>query len=255
MLAYIDLVGINVLKVKNIKKKFNNDVLKGIDLNVNKGDVVVVLGPSGSGKTTLLRCLNFLEKADSGTMEFLDKKIDFKKVSKEDINYIRKNTAFVFQNYNLFNNKTVLENVTEGLIVARKIPKDEAIKIANSALKKVNLTDKNNEYPSTLSGGQKQRVSIARAIAVTPKVILFDEPTSALDPELVGEVLEVMKQLANDGITMIVVTHEMSFAKEVATSVLFMDNGIIVEKGNPEEIFTAPKEDRTKQFLKRVLLK
>lgn len=243
-----------MLKVKNIHKKFNTDVLKGIDLTVNKGDVVVVLGPSGSGKTTLLRCLNFLEKADSGTMEFLDKNIDFEKVNKEDINLVRKNTAFVFQNYNLFNNKTVLENVTEGLIVARKIPKDEAIKIANSALEKVNLTNKNNAYPSTLSGGEKQRVSIARAIAVTPKVILFDEPTSALDPELVGEVLEVMKQLAKEGVTMIVVTHQMSFAREVATSVLFMDNGLIIEKGSPEEIFTAPKEERTKQFLKRVLL-
>ncbi|MFV0440697.1 MAG: amino acid ABC transporter ATP-binding protein [Lachnospirales bacterium] len=244
-----------MLKIKNIKKKFNVDVLKGIDISVNKGDVVVILGPSGSGKTTLLRCLNFLEKADSGTMEFLNKEIDFGKVDKEVINEVRKNTAFVFQNYNLFNNKTVLENVTEGLIIARKIPKDEAIVIAKNALEKVNLTDKDNEYPVTLSGGQKQRVSIARAIAVKPKVILFDEPTSALDPELVGEVLEVMKNLAKEGVTMIVATHEMTFAKEVATSVVFMDNGVVVERGTSEEIFENPKEERTKQFLKRVLLK
>ncbi len=243
-----------MLKIENIKKKFNdNEVLKGIDISVKKGDVVAILGPSGSGKTTLLRCINFLEQADSGKMCFINKEIDFCNVSKNDINEVRKNTAFVFQNYNLFNNKTVLENVTEGLIYGHKIDKQKAVEIAKEALTKVNLTDKFDSYPNTLSGGQQQRVSIARAIAVNPKVILIDEPTSALDPELIGEVLEVMKQLAFEGITMIVVTHEMSFAKEVANHIIFMDNGVIVEESTSEEFFSNPKEERTIQFLKRVM--
>ena len=243
-----------MLTVKDVHKKFkNNEVLKGIDLEVNKGDVVVILGPSGSGKTTFLRCLNFLEKADSGTMTFKDETIDLNHVSKAHISEIRKKTAFVFQNYNLFINKTALQNVTEGLIIGRKVPKQEAITIAKKALDKVGLSDRYDYYPSQLSGGQQQRVGIARAIAVNPDIILFDEPTSALDPELIGEVLGVMKTLAKEGTTMIVVTHEMSFAQEVASQVVFMDGGRVLEKGTPEEIFIRPKEERTKQFLKRIL--
>lgn len=243
-----------MLIVKNVHKKFkDHEVLKGVDLEVDKGDVVVILGPSGSGKTTFLRCLNFLEKADSGTMTFKDEILDLNHASKAHISQIRKKTAFVFQNYNLFINKTVLQNVTEGLIIGRKIPKKEAIIIAKKALDKVGLSDRYDYYPSQLSGGQQQRVGIARAIAVNPDIILFDEPTSALDPELIGEVLGVMKTLAKEGTTMIVVTHEMSFAQEVASQVVFMDEGRILEKGTPDEIFIRPKEERTKQFLKRIL--
>lgn len=243
-----------MLTVKDVHKKFkDNEVLKGVDLEVNKGDVVVILGPSGSGKTTFLRCLNFLEKADSGTMTFKDETIHLNHVSKAHISEIRKRTAFVFQNYNLFINKTALQNVTEGLIIGRKVPKQEAITIAKKALDKVGLSDRYDYYPSQLSGGQQQRVGIARAIAVNPDIILFDEPTSALDPELIGEVLGVMKTLAKEGTTMIVVTHEMSFAQEVASQVVFMDGGRVLEKGTPEEIFIRPKEERTKQFLKRIL--
>lgn len=243
-----------MLEIKNLHKKFHNlEVLKGVDLTVKKGDVVVILGPSGSGKTTLLRCINFLEKADLGEINFDDITINFTKTSIKDISKIRKKTAFVFQNYNLFNNKTVLENVTEGLIIARKIPKDQGIEIAKKALNKVGLSDKYDAYPSKLSGGQQQRVGIARAIAVNPDVILFDEPTSALDPELIGEVLAVMKQLAKEGTTMVVVTHEMSFAQDVANHIIFMDGGVVVEEGLPKEIFSQPKQERTKQFLRRII--
>ena len=223
--------------------------MNGVNLHVNKGDVVAVLGPSGSGKTTLLRCINFLEKADEGTMIFDQETLDLNKVKKKDILRIRKKTAFVFQNYNLFANKTALQNVTEGLIVGRKMPKEEAIKIAKSALDKVGLKDRYDYYPHQLSGGQQQRVGIARAIATNPEVILFDEPTSALDPELINEVLEVMRNLADEGMTMVVVTHEMNFARNVANHVIFMDQGVIVEENSPEEFFDHPKEDRTKQFL------
>lgn len=243
-----------MLKIKQLKKSFgNNDVLKGIDLEVNEGDVVVILGPSGSGKTTLLRCVNFLEKADSGIAFYNRKKIDYQKVNRKEIYDIRQRLGFVFQNYNLFNNKTALENVTEGLIVGRKIPKNKAIDIAKDALQKVGLADKHDHYATQLSGGQQQRVGIARAIALNPDLILFDEPTSALDPELVGEVLEVMKQLAEDGTTMLIVTHEMSFARDVADQVVFMDDGYVVEQGTADDIFIRPKNERTKQFLKRVL--
>jgi L-cystine transport system ATP-binding protein len=243
-----------MLEIKNLHKKFHNlEVLKGVDLTVKKGDVVVILGPSGSGKTTLLRCINFLERADLGEMDFDDVTINFTKTSTKDISKIRKKTAFVFQNYNLFNNKTVLENVTEGLIIARKVPKEQAIEIAKKALNKVGLSDKYDSYPSKLSGGQQQRVGIARAIAVNPDVILFDEPTSALDPELIGEVLAVMKQLAKEGTTMVVVTHEMSFAQDVANHIIFMDGGVVVEEGLPKEIFSQPKQERTKQFLRRII--
>lgn len=243
-----------MLEVRNVHKSFGeNEILKGVDIKVEKGDIIVILGPSGSGKTTLLRCINFLERAEKGTIDFDDIHAEFKTASRHQINAIRKRTGFVFQNYNLFANKTALQNVTEGLIVARKVPKDEAVARAKEALDKVGLSDRYDFYPSQLSGGQQQRVGIARAIAVNPDVILFDEPTSALDPELVGEVLNVMKSLARDGATMIVVTHEMGFAQDVASKVVFMDEGIIVEQGGPKEIFRAPKDPRTAQFLRRIL--
>ncbi|MER1984304.1 MAG: amino acid ABC transporter ATP-binding protein [Solibacillus sp.] len=243
-----------MLKIKNVHKSFgDNEILKGVDLTIDQGDVVVILGPSGSGKTTLLRCINFLEHADEGTANFGTIEVNLKSASKKDILAIRKKTAFVFQNYNLFNNKTALENVAEGLVIGRKVPKEEAYKTAREALDKVGLSHKYDAYPVQLSGGQQQRVGIARAVALNPDIILFDEPTSALDPELVGEVLQVMKDIAKEGTTMLVVTHEMSFAKDVANRVLFMDGGNIVEEGTPHEIFVSPKEERTKQFLRRVL--
>ncbi|MFT8321935.1 MAG: amino acid ABC transporter ATP-binding protein [Bacillus sp. (in: firmicutes)] len=243
-----------MLELKNVKKAFGeNKILKGVDISIHKGDVTCILGPSGSGKTTFLRCINFLERADEGEIILDGMHTNFKTASKKEILHVRKKTAFVFQNYNLFNNKTALENVTEGLIIGRKIPKEEANEIGKKALDKVGLTDKYGFYPSQLSGGQQQRVGIARAIAVNPDVILFDEPTSALDPELVSEVLGVMRTLAKEGTTMLVVTHEMSFARDVANKVIFMDGGVIVEEGMPEEIFGAPKEMRTQQFLKSIV--
>ena len=240
-----------MLEIKNIKKSFGQThVLHDVSLSVNKGDVIAILGPSGSGKTTLLRCLNFLEKADGGTMTFDDETIDLHKVPKRTIARIRKKTAFVFQNYNLFANKTALQNVTEGLIVGRKMPKDEANKITHEALKKVGMEDRSDYYPSQLSGGQQQRVAIARAIAVNPEIIYFDEPTSALDPELTVEVLAVMKRLAQEGMTMLVVTHEMNFARTVSNRVIFMEKGVVVEQGSSKEFFEHPKETRTKEFLR-----
>ena len=243
-----------MLKVTGIHKKFNkHEVLKGIDLTVNKGNVVVILGPSGSGKTTLLRCVNFLEKADSGHLDFDEISLDYDTVTGKQINNVRKKTAFVFQNYNLFNNKTVLENVAEGLIYGHGVEKAKAIGIARQAIDKVGLSDHYDYYPSQLSGGQQQRVGIARAIAIEPEVILFDEPTSALDPELIGEVLTIIRQLAKEGKTMVIVTHEMQFAREIATHVIFMEDGIIVEEGDPEKVFSKPEKERTRQFLSRVL--
>ena len=240
-----------MLEIQNIQKKFDGmEVLKDVSLSVKKGDVVAILGPSGSGKTTLLRCLNFLETADAGTMEFDGERFSFGHVGKNDIARIRRKTAFVFQNYNLFLNKTALENVTEGLIVARKMPKEQAIQIGKQALDKVGLSDRYNYYPSQLSGGQQQRVGIARALATDPEIIFFDEPTSALDPELVGEVLTVMRKLAEEGRTMIVVTHEMNFAKNVSSHVIFMENGSILEEGDAKTFFEHPKEERVKLFLK-----
>ena len=242
-----------MLKLTNVHKSFDKtEVLKGISLDVEKGSVTAIIGPSGAGKTTLLRCINFLEKADSGQLDFDDLHLDLEKVSKKTMLEIRRKTAFVFQNYNLFANMTALENVMEGLITARKIPKAEAKDRALKALEKVGLRDKANFYPSSLSGGQQQRVGIARAIAVNPEVILFDEPTSALDPELTGEVLNVIKQLAAEGTTMVIVTHEMAFARDTADKVIFMDKGLIVEEGSASEIFTSPKEARTRQFLQRL---
>ena len=238
-----------MLEVKNVEKSFGDlKVLNGISLQVNQKDVISIIGPSGSGKTTLLRCINFLTIADSGEMIFDDEHFDMNKVSKKDMARIRKKTAFVFQNYNLFTNKTALENVNEGLIIGRKIPKKEAEERGMKALAKVGMEERYNYYPHQLSGGQ-QRVGIARAIVSDPEVILFDEPTSALDPELIGEVLEVIRTLAKEGMTMIIVTHEMNFAKNVSTKVIFMDKGMIVEEGKPEEIFDFPVNERTRQFL------
>ena len=243
-----------MLEVKKLSKRFGQKkVLSEISLTVEQGDVVVVLGPSGSGKTTFLRCLNHLEKADSGQLSLAGQDYNLAKLSRKEILSIRKKTAFVFQHYNLFANKTALENILEGLVIARQIPKKEAQKTAEEALDKVGLLDYRDYYPSQLSGGQQQRIGIARAIAVKPEVILFDEPTSALDPELIGDVLAVMKQLAREGITMIVVTHEMSFARDVANHILFLDDGRIVEEGHPDQFFLHPKEERTKQFLTRII--
>ncbi|MDD6195329.1 MAG: amino acid ABC transporter ATP-binding protein [[Clostridium] aminophilum] len=243
-----------MLKLHNVHKSYgNNEILKGVDLEIKKGDIIVILGPSGSGKTTFLRTINYLERADQGTVDFDDIHADLKSASKKEVSEIRRRTGFVFQNYNLFANKTALENVTEGLIVARKIPKAQAIETAKKALERVGLGDRCGYYPSQLSGGQQQRVGIARAIAANPEVILFDEPTSALDPELVGEVLNVMKDLAKEGATMIVVTHEMSFAQQAATEVVYMEGGVVVEKGSPQEIFSHPKDEKTVCFLKRIL--
>lgn len=243
-----------MLKVTNIHKSFNaNPVLRGVDIEVRKGDVVTILGPSGSGKTTLLRCINFLEKADAGLLDFDEQHVDFARVSAKEIKAIRHKTAFVFQNYNLFKNKNALENVTEGLIYGRGVDRAKAEQIAKQALDKVGLSDRYSYYPSQLSGGQQQRVGIARAIAVEPEIILMDEPTSALDPELIGEVLAVIKALAREGKTMVIVTHEMQFAKEISTHVIFMDGGKIVEQGPPSKIFVAPTEERTRRFLRRIL--
>ena len=239
-----------VLEERNVKKVFgDNVILRGIDLDVQKGDVIVILGPSGSGKTTFLRSLNLLEKPDEGSMVLNGREYNLKNVKLE----IRRNTSFVFQNYNLFVNKTVLSNVMLGLTVGRHMKKEEAEKTGKELLDKVGLAGKYDYYPAQLSGGMQQRVGIARAMAANPEVILFDEPTSALDPELVGEVLNVMKQFAKQGVTMIVVTHEMQFAREVASQVIFMADGVVVEKGTPEEIFDHPKEEATRKFLKRIL--
>lgn len=240
-----------LLEIKNIRKNFDDkEVLRGVSFNVNKGDVISILGPSGSGKTTLLRCINFLEKADSGLMEFDGQMYDLKDMSKKEITGIQKQTGFVFQDYNLFQNKNVLDNVTLGLTSARKIPKDQAVRTAMDMLSRVGMEDYAKQYPSQLSGGQQQRVAIARALATDPKIIYFDEPTSALDPQLTGEVLTVMRQLAEDGMTMLVVTHEMSFAREVSNKVIFMDGGVVVEQGVPDEFFSNPKEERTREFLR-----
>lgn len=242
-----------MIEIRNITKTFGRqEVLKGIDLTVEKGEVVVILGPSGSGKTTLLRCLNFLEKPDSGTVTISGDQVNCRRPAKQEIHNLRKKTAMVFQHYNLFKHKTVLENVMEGLVIVRKLDRVEAKVKSIEVLEKVGLGDKLDMYPSQLSGGQQQRVGIARALALEPEVILFDEPTSALDPELVGEVLSVIRKIAAEGITMIVVTHEMGFARDVSNHVVFMDGGIIVEEGKPNEIFRSPKEERTKQFLKRI---
>ena len=242
-----------MIEIRGIRKSFGGlEVIRGVDLEVQQGEVVAILGPSGSGKTTLLRCMNFLEHADAGTMIFDGESFGLSRISKRDIAKLRRKTAFVFQNYNLFLNKTALQNVTEGLIVARKMDKSRAAEIAKGALERVGLSDRCDYYPSQLSGGQQQRVAIARALAAEPEIIYFDEPTSALDPELTGEVLAVMRQLAEDGMTMLVVTHEMGFARNVASRVIFMEDGQILETGTAKEFFAHPKEERTRAFLRTV---
>ena len=225
------------------------DVLRGVDLTVEKGDVVAILGPSGSGKTTLLRCLNFLETADAGKLTFDGETFDLAHADRASIARLRRKTAFVFQNYNLFRNKTALQNVTEGLIVARKMPKAEADAVGMKMLEKVGLADRADYYPRQLSGGQQQRVAIARALAMNPDVLFFDEPTSALDPELTREVLKVIRDLAAEHMTMVIVTHEMGFARDVADHLIFMDGGVIVEQGPASEVINNPQHDRTRAFL------
>ena len=242
-----------MIEVRNLRKSFDYlEVLKDINLEIDKGDVISILGSSGSGKTTCLRCMNFLEKSDAGTLVFDGKEYDLAHMSRKDIAAIRRKTAFVFQNYNLFLNKTVLENVTEALTVVRKMDKLSARKRAVEVLEKVGMADKLDYYPSKLSGGQQQRVSIARALAYEPEVIYFDEPTSALDPELIGEVLSVMRDLAKSGITMVVVTHEMNFAKNVSTKVVFMENGEIIKCAAPDQFFEHQDDERIKQFIRKV---
>lgn len=239
-----------MVEISGVKKSFGEvQVLKGIDLSVEKGDAVAVIGPSGSGKTTLLRCINFLERADEGEMVFDGERFDLSRISKKDILRIRRKTAFVFQSYNLFLNKTALQNITEGLIIGRKMPKKQAVDIGNRMLQKVGLADFGGYYPEQLSGGQQQRVAIARALASSPEIIYFDEPTSALDPELTSEVLAVMRQLANEGMTMLVVTHELGFARNVSNKTVFIENGAVVESGTSKQLFDSPREERTRAFL------
>ncbi|MDH5065036.1 amino acid ABC transporter ATP-binding protein [Clostridium perfringens] len=240
-----------MINVRNLYKSFGkNEVLKDINETIKKGEVVVIIGPSGSGKSTFLRCLNLLEEPTSGVINFEGEDITDKNV---DINKIREKMGMVFQQFNLFPHKTVMENLTIGPTKIKNISNGDAVKKGSELLEKVGLLDKKNVYPNSLSGGQKQRIAIARALAMEPDVMLFDEPTSALDPEMVGEVLGVMKSLAKDGMTMVVVTHEMGFAKEVGDRILFMDEGRIIEEGTPEEIFQNSKNSRTKDFLSKVL--
>lgn len=240
-----------MIEVKNLRKSFGDvQVLKGVGLTIEKGDVISIIGPSGSGKTTLLRCMNFLESADSGEMVFDGQTFDMSRMHRKDVLNIRKKTAFVFQNYNLFFNKTALENVTEGLVIGRGMAKDKATEIGRRLLNRVGLAERETYYPSELSGGQQQRVAIARALAVEPEIIYFDEPTSALDPELTQGILSLMWELADDGMTMLVVTHEMGFAKNVSNKVCFMDQGQMVEMGPAKEFFNSPKDPRSKAFLR-----
>ena len=240
-----------MIKIKDLKKKYGElEVLKGISTEIKEGEVISIIGPSGSGKSTFLRCINRLEEPTSGEIKINNKNILERKA---DINKIREEVGMVFQHFNLYPHKTVLENITLGPIRLKKMPKAEAEKLAIELLEKVGLADKKGVYPNKLSGGQKQRVAIARALAMNPKVILFDEPTSALDPEMIGEVLEVMKELANAGMTMIVVTHEMGFARNVANRVFFMDGGYILEDAKPQDLFDNPKTERAREFLEKVL--
>ncbi|WP_028402484.1 amino acid ABC transporter ATP-binding protein [Ectobacillus panaciterrae] len=243
-----------MISIQQLQKSFgDNTVIRDMSVEVAKGEVVVIIGPSGSGKTTFLRCLNVLEMPNAGTIQIGEEKVDFsRKVTKRDIAKLRSQTGMVFQHHNLFPHFTALENVMEGLVTVKKERKEKARQKAEAYLTKVGLADKMHLYPFQLSGGQQQRVGIARALALEPKVILFDEPTSALDPELVQEVLKVMRELAQEGMTMVVVTHEMRFAREIANRVIFMDGGVIVEEGTPGEVFQHPKEERTKRFLQLI---
>lgn len=241
----------HMIEIRGLNKFFGKlKVLKNIDLDVRESEVVVIIGSSGSGKSTLLRCTNFLEKSQKGTITIDGNVLTHKS---KDLHIIRRDIGMVFQHFNLFPHMTVLGNVLEGLTQVKKLSKNEALEIAEAMLEKVGMSDKADVYPSFISGGQKQRVAIARALAMNPKIMLFDEPTSALDPELVGEVLVVMKDLAREGMTMMVVTHEMGFAREVADRVIYMDEGIIVEQGTPEEVFDNPKNERTKAFLSHII--
>jgi len=240
-----------MIRIKNLHKSFNDlEVLSGIDEQINDGEVVVVIGPSGSGKSTFLRCLNMLEKPDSGEIYIDDEQINS---NEADVNKIRQKMGMVFQHFNLFPHLTVMKNITLAPVKLKKMTKEEAIGKGNELLEIVGLAEKADSYPAQLSGGQKQRIAIARSLAMEPEIMLFDEPTSALDPEMVGEVLDVMKNLAKSGMTMVVVTHEMGFAREVGTRVLFMDEGKVIERGTPEQIFDNPQNERTKQFLSKVL--
>lgn len=245
-----------LLQVTGLQKSFGtNRVLDGVDLEVRRGDVLVLIGPSGSGKTTVLRCLNGLETPDAGVVAFADgPRVDFAvKVAKTDRAALRDRSAMVFQHHNLFPHLTVIQNVIEGPVQAHGVPRAEAIATAERLLARVGLAEKRDAYPSELSGGQQQRVGIVRALALEPDLLLFDEPTSALDPELVGEVLKVLRELANEGWTMVIVTHELGFAREVADEVLFFDEGVIVERGAPATLFTRPEKERTRRFLDRLL--
>lgn len=240
-----------MVKCSQVHKSFGDlEVLKGVDLEVKKGEVVAILGPSGSGKTTFR--INFLERGDAGTISVNGFTVPCKEGTKKEVLELRKKTAMVFQNYNLFKNKTVIQNVMEGLTIVQKVNKQEAYERSKAMLEKVGLGQRLDYYPIQMSGGQQQRAGIARALVLQPDVILFDEPTSALDPELVGEVLETMKEIAETGITMIVVTHEISFAHDVASKVVFMDGGVVVEQGTPEQVIDHPQNERTRQFLKKI---
>ena len=243
-----------MLEVRNLKCSYGaREVLKGIDFYVDKGDVIAILGSSGSGKTTLLRSISFLKEADGGTIRFDDFEKDIRYLKKSEIRALRMKIGYVFQNFNLFRNMTVKQNVLEGLVTARHMDRHEAEKIADEFLEKVDMQDRADYYPDQLSGGQQQRVAIARSIAFRPEVLLFDEPTSALDPELTREVLKIMIRLAKEGTTMVVVTHEMDFARNVADRVIFMENGVVVEEASSKEFFTDPKEEATKRFLRTVI--
>ena len=242
-----------MIEVKDLHKSFgDNEVLKGVNFKINDGDVIAILGSSGGGKTTILRCINFLAKADKGTLVFDGKEYDLANMKKSDIANLRMKTGFVFQNYNLFLNKTALENVMEGLITVRKMDKTKAREIAVNALEKVGLGDKLDYYPISLSGGQQQRVSIARALAYKPEVIYFDEPTSSLDPELTNEVLGVMKDLAKEKVTMVVVTHEMTFARNVSNRIIFLDEGEVICDSDTDSFFNNQKNERIKRFINNV---
>ena len=240
-----------MIKVKNLHKKFGDlMVLDGIDEHIEQGEVVVVIGPSGSGKSTFLRCLNLLETATDGEIYVDDQQINAPKVN---VNEVRQKMGMVFQQFNLFPHLTIMDNITLAPVLLKKMTKEEAVRKGQELLARVNLAEKADAYPAQLSGGQKQRVAIARALAMNPEIMLFDEPTSALDPEMVGEVLDVMKDLAKSGMTMVIVTHEMGFAREVASRVLFIDQGKVMESGTPEEVFNNPQNERTKLFLSKVL--
>lgn len=244
-----------MIEVNGLKKQFGeNIVLDGVNLKINKGDVIAIIGPSGTGKSTLLRCIDRLEKPEEGSLVIDDLKVNLTKASRKDLIAIRKKTAMVFQNWNLFSKKTALENVMEGLTVVKKMKKEDAKKIAGEQLNRVGLADHADHYPRHLSGGQQQRVAIARALAMEPDLLLLDEPTSALDPELVGEVLETILKVAQEGYTMLLVSHEMNFVRKVASRVIFLENGHILEDGSPQEVFHNPKNDRVREFIRKIEL-